>query len=344
MRVDLRSDTVTLPTAAMRKAMFDADLGDDVYGEDPSVNRLQEKAAELMGKEDALFFPSGSMANLSALLSLASPGSEVIVESSSHIYNYELASMAVVGGVLPRVVAGERGQMSPDAIREAVHPPIYYRSAVSLICLENSHNMAGGAILDLAYMDTIRLAARQLGLPIHLDGARIFNAATALGVEPRQIAARADTVMFCLSKGLCAPIGSLLAGDREVVERARVHRKRLGGGMRQAGVLAAAGIVALDTVPPLLRKDHDKIRRIEDLIKGYDFISYDPETVRTNILVFEIVHPAATSQEIVASLQAEGILCGTFGAKIRFVTHQDISEQMMEYTLSTLERVFSRLS
>ena len=185
MKVDLRSDTVTLPTAAMRKAMSDAELGDDVYGEDPTINRLQEKAAGLMGKEDALFFPTGSMANLAALLSLASPGSEVIVEASSHIYNYELASMAVVGGLLPRVVAGNNGKMPPDVIRGSVHPPIYYRSSASLLCLENSHNLSGGAVLDLDYLDSIRKTTRELCLPVHLDGARIFNAAAALGIEPR---------------------------------------------------------------------------------------------------------------------------------------------------------------
>ena len=261
MLIDLRSDTLTKPTPEMRRAMAEAEVGDDVYGEDPTINRLQEKAAALMGKEAALFVPSGSMGNCVSLLSQAPPGSEVICEATCHVYKYEVGSMSALGGLVPKVVPGVRGRMDPADIEKAIQPKIYYVSPTALIELENTHNVAGGAVLDLEYLAAVRALADRHGLPIHLDGARIFNAATALGVAVSDIARYADTVMFCLSKGLCAPVGSLVVGKRDVIERARVHRKRLGGGMRQAGVLAAAGLVALETIPPLLAEDHAKIRK-----------------------------------------------------------------------------------
>ncbi|MBP7866200.1 MAG: aminotransferase class I/II-fold pyridoxal phosphate-dependent enzyme [Acidobacteria bacterium] len=340
MIIDLRSDTLTQPTEAMRRAMAEARVGDDVYGEDPTLNTLQERAAELMGKEASLFFPTGSMGNLAALLCHTTPGSEVIVEASSHIYNYELASLALVGGLLPRVVPGTRGRMDPAAIREAVPEKVYYRSPASLVCVENTHNLAGGAVLDLAYLDAVRETADALGLPVHLDGARIFNAAVSLGVGAADIARRADSVMFCLSKGLCAPVGSLLAGSRDLVEHARVHRKRLGGGMRQAGVLAAAGLVALETLPPLLAQDHEKVRRIADFLSRYDFIRFDPETVKTNILVFEVRHPRRTSRDLADQLREHGVRCGTFGERIRFVTYRDIDTAQIDRLLEILADLF----
>jgi len=340
MRIDLRSDTLSQPTPEMRRAMAEAVLGDDVYGEDPTVNQLQETAAALMGKEAALFVPSGSMGNCAALLCHCVPGREVICEASSHVVTYELASLCVFGGLLPREIPGGRGRMDPAAVAACIQPPVYYRSPVGLICLENTHNMAGGALLDLDYLAALRELADKHGLPIHLDGARIFNAAVALGVAPRQIAAAADSVMFCLSKGLCAPVGSILAGRRAFIEQARVHRKRLGGGMRQAGVLAAPGLVALETMPARLADDHHKIRMIAEMLREYDFIRFDPETARTNILVFEVVHPARTSADLLAWLAERGVIGSGFGPRIRLVTYQDITFEMIDRCLEIFRDIF----
>ena len=340
MRIDLRSDTLSQPTPEMRRAMAEAVVGDDVYGEDPTVNRLQEEAAALMGKEAALFVPSGSMGNCAALLSHCLPGSEVVCESTSHVVTYELASMCVFGGLLPRAVPGHAGRMDPADVAACIQPPVYYRSPVGLICLENTHNMAGGALLDLDYLAGLRELAERHGLPIHLDGARLFNAAAALGVEPRRIAAAADSVMFCLSKGLCAPVGSILAGNHAFIEKARVHRKRLGGGMRQAGVLAAPGLLALRTMPPRLVDDHRKIQMIAALLREYDFIRFDPETARTNILVFEVVHPVRTSADLLGYLAKREVIGSGFGRRIRLVTYQDISFDMIGRCLEILRDVF----
>ncbi len=341
MLIDLRSDTLTKPTPEMRRAMAEAEVGDDVYGEDPTINRLQEKAAALLGKEAALFVPSGSMGNCVSLLSQAPSGSEVICEATCHIYKYEVASMSAFGGLLPRVVPGVRGRMDPDDIEKAIQPKIYYVSPTALIELENTHNVAGGAVMDLEYLAAVRALADRHGLPIHLDGARIFNAATALGVAVSDIARYADTVMFCLSKGLCAPVGSLVVGKRDVIERARVHRKRLGGGMRQAGVLAAAGLVALDTIPPLLADDHAKIRKYAAFFDRYDFISYDPEAARTNILIFHLKHPRHTAADLAAMLKERGVLCHPFGpTSIRFVTYRDLTMDMVDRSIEILLDIF----
>jgi threonine aldolase len=341
MLIDLRSDTLTKPTPEMRRAMAEAEVGDDVYGEDPTINRLQEKAAALMGKEAALFVPTGSMGNCVSLLSQAPPGSEVICEATCHVYKYEVGSMSALGGLVPKVVPGVRGRMDPDDIERAIQPKIYYVSPTALIELENTHNVAGGAVLDLEYMAAVRALADRHGLPIHLDGARIFNAATALGVAVSDIARYADTVMFCLSKGLCAPVGSLVVGKRDVIERARVHRKRLGGGMRQAGVLAAAGLVALETIPPLLADDHAKVRKYTAFFDRYDFIAYDPAAARTNILIFHVKHPRHTAADLAAMLKERGVLCHPFGpTSIRFVTYRDLTHEMVDQSIEILADLF----
>ena len=341
MLIDLRSDTLTKPTPEMRRAMAEAEVGDDVYGEDPTINRLQEKAAALMGKEAALFVPTGSMGNCVSLLSQAPPGSEVICEATCHVYKYEVGSMSALGGLVPKVVPGVRGRMDPDDIERAIQPKIYYVSPTALIELENTHNVAGGAVLDLEYMAAVRALADRHGLPIHLDGARIFNAATALGVAVSDIARYADTVMFCLSKGLCAPVGSLVVGKRDVIERARVHRKRLGGGMRQAGVLAAAGLVALETIPPLLADDHAKVRKYTAFFDRYDFIAYDPAAARTNILIFHVKHPRHTAADLAAMLKERGVLCHPFGpTSIRFVTYRDLTHAMVDQSIEILADLF----
>jgi len=340
MRIDLRSDTLTQPTPEMRRAMMDAVVGDDVYGEDPTINALETRAAELTGKEAALFMPTGSMGNAAALLSHCAPGSEVICESASHVYNYELASMAVFGGLLPRVLPGVDGRMAPADIRAAIQPPVYYRANAGLVCVENTHNLAGGTVLEPAYMADVRTVADAHSLPIHLDGARIFNAAVALGVPVAELARDADSVMFCLSKGLCAPVGSLLAGTREFIVRARVHRKRLGGGMRQAGVLAAAGLVALDTIPPLLADDHEKIRRFVRFFQQYPFIRLNAAATQTNILVFGVDHPRRSAADLLRLLAEQDVIASGFGDRIRLVAYRDITFPMVDRCLEILAELF----
>lgn len=340
MRIDLRSDTLTQPTPEMRRAMMDAVVGDDVYGEDPTINALETRAAELTGKEAALFMPTGSMGNAAALLSHCAPGSEVICESASHVYNYELASMAVFGGLLPRVLPGVDGRMAPADIRAAIQPPVYYRANAGLVCVENTHNLAGGTVLEPAYMADVRAVADAHSLPIHLDGARIFNAAVALGVPVAELARDADSVMFCLSKGLCAPVGSLLAGTREFIVRARVHRKRLGGGMRQAGVLAAAGLVALDTIPPLLADDHEKIRRFVRFFQQYPFIRLNAAATQTNILVFGVDHPQQSAADLLRLLAEQDVIASGFGDRIRLVAYRDITFPMVDRCLEILAELF----
>jgi threonine aldolase len=326
----------------MREAMRTAKVGDDVYGEDPTVNQLQEEAAALMGKEAALFVPTGSMGNCVSLLSHTRPGMEVICEASSHVVNHELGSLSMFGGLVPRVITGTHGAMDPEEIEARIQPDVYYLSRTGLIALENSHNMAGGTVTDLDYLARVREIADRHGLPVHLDGARIFNAAVSLGVEPREIARYADSVMFCLSKGLCAPVGSLVAGGREFIERARVHRKRLGGGMRQCGFLAAAGRVALRTIPPLLAGDHAKIRRFTAFLSGFDFLRFDPERVKTNILVFRVDHPRRTAADFSARLAEREILCHAFGPMVRLVTYRDITEAMVDRSLQVMEEILRK--
>jgi len=342
MRIDLRSDTLTLPTPDMRQAMLAAELGDDVYGEDPTVNRLQERVARLLGKEAALFVPTGSMGNCVCLLSQTSPGHEVICESRSHIINYELGSLAVFGGLLPRPIPGQNGRMDPADVVRAVQPKTYYASQTGLIALENTHNLAGGTVLEVDYMAEIRAIADRQGLPVHLDGARMFNAAACLGVPVADIARHADSVMFCFSKGLGAPVGSIVAGSADFITRARVHRKRLGGGMRQVGMLAAAAMVALDTVPPHLPADHEKIQRYARFLAEYDFIHFDPATVQTNILIFQVRHPRRTAADLGGYLAEQGVLCHVFGDSIRLVTYRDITTEMVERSLDILWDIFTK--
>ena len=252
--IDLRSDTVTKPTAAMRAAMAAAEVGDDVYGEDPTVNRLEQRAAELFGREASIFVPTGTMGNQIAIRLHTQHGQEVICEAKSHILDWEMAMVSAFSGCVPRTVEGDRGVLLWESIRRAIAPKIYYRAPTGLIALENTHNMAGGTVTSLEVFEEIWEGAREAKLPVHLDGARVFNAATALEVDVATLTRGFDTVMFCLSKGLGAPVGSMLVGSREVIERARVFRKSLGGGMRQAGVLAAAGLIALEEMPKRLER------------------------------------------------------------------------------------------
>jgi threonine aldolase len=319
--IDLRSDTVTRPTPAMRRAMAEAEVGDDVYGEDPTVNRLQQTAAERLGHEAALWVPSGVMGNEIAIRILTRPGQEVLCDERSHVVQYELAGMAALSGVMPRVVRGEEGRLVPAAIRAALKPPAYYRSDLALAVLENTHNLAGGTLYTLDEVREALGACREAGLAVHLDGARLWNAAVALGVEPRALAAGFDTVMVTLSKGLCAPAGSLLLGSRERITEARRVRKQLGGGMRQVGVLAAAGLVALETMVGRLAEDHANAALIARALDGCPGLRVAPAP--TNIVVATLAAPAAT--DVVARLAARGVLATAMDAStLRFVTHHDV--------------------
>ena len=334
--IDLRSDTVSRPTPEMRRAMAEAEVGDDVYGEDPSVNRLQELAAGLLGFEAALFVPSGVMGNEIAIRILTRPGQEVLAEERSHVVQYELAGMAALSGVMPRTLASPDGILTPQAIRAALKPKVYYRSDVGLAVLENTHNLAGGTVYDAAQTQAAIAACREAGLAVHVDGARLWNAAVALACQPRTLAAGADTLMVTLSKGLCAPVGSLLLASHERIQEARRVRKQLGGGMRQAGVLAAAGIVAVETMIPRLAEDHAHARLLGEALAGCRGARVAP--VRTNIVVATLEMRGAP--DVVAELSERGVLATAMdGATLRLVTHRDVSRQDCEGAAGALAAV-----
>lgn len=336
--VDLRSDTVTKPTAAMRRAMNEAEVGDDVYGEDPTVNRLESRAAQMFGKEAALFVPTGTMGNQIAIRLQTQHGQEVICERRAHVVDFELAMTSAFSGCQLRQVEGERGVLHWEQIAAAIAPPIYYRAQTGLIILENTHNMAGGTVTPLAVLEEIWAGAKERGLPVHLDGARIFNAAVALGVPVATLVSGFATVMCSLSKGLCAPVGSLLMGSRGLMERGRPIRKMLGGGMRQAGVLAAAGLIALEEMPARLHEDHANARWMTEQIAAIDGCRIDLETVQTNIVIFR--PEQITAADVIASLKSRGVLCGTAGPKeVRFVTHRDVDRAACERAAKVLKEV-----
>ena len=339
--IDLRSDTVTHPTEEMRAAMAEAVVGDDVFGEDPTIIRLEELAAERMGKEAALLVPSGTMGNLAALLAHCGRGDEVIVGDKAHTFVYEVGGMAALGGIQPKTLPNlPDGTLSLNAIEEAIRPDFIVYPPTRLISLENTHNGCGGAVLDAAYMAEIREIADRHGLIVHLDGARLFNAVVALGVPASDLAADADSVTFCLSKGLSAPIGSVLCGTAEFITRARKMRKMLGGGMRQAGVVAAAGIVALQTMVERLDEDHENARRLADGLWDIPGISISPDAVRTNIVIFELEADAMAPSELVGHLAERGVaLFGAGGRRIRAVTHRGVSADDIELTLEAFEGV-----
>ncbi len=341
--IDLRSDTVTRPTPKMRRAIAEAEVGDDVYLEDPTVNRLQERAAELFGKEAALFVPTGTMGNQICVRLQSRPGTEVILEERSHIYNYEMGAAAVLSGVTFRPVRGENGILAWDDVRAAIHHDApYYVTPTSLITLENSHNMAGGAVMPVATIREICAGAHALGIPVHLDGARIFNAAVALGCSVAEIAAPLDTVMFCLSKGLGAPVGSMIVGRRELIREAISLRKLLGGGMRQVGVLAAAGLIALEESPAQLELDHQKAQRLATGLAEMPGVMIDPARVVTNIVIFDISATGWTTADFATALRAQGVLAnGINPREMRFVTHCDVSIAEIERTLEVITAILS---
>ncbi|HQN96680.1 MAG TPA: GntG family PLP-dependent aldolase, partial [Thermoanaerobaculales bacterium] len=339
--IDLRSDTVTQPTPSMRRAMAEATVGDDVYGEDPTVNRLEERAAALMGREAALLVPSGTMANQIAVNLLSRRGQEVIGDARCHIFNFEHGAMAAISGALARPIETADGILHPDQIRGAYLPAGGHTNSSCMVVLENTHNLAGGRVVPAARMDALVATSTALGLPVHLDGARIHNAAAALGVPAARLARGCDTVMFCLSKALGAPVGSLLVGDRALIAEARVVRKMLGGGMRQAGVLAAAGLVALDEVLPRLADDHATARRLASLIAEIPGILLDPATVETNIICFGLDENArVTASELVGRLATNGVLCSALGANlVRLVTHYHVTMDDAEAAAAAVRAV-----
>lgn len=322
--IDLRSDTITRPTQGMRQAMYEAEVGDDVYGEDPTVNRLQERVAALLGKEDALFVPSGTMANQICLHVLTDPSDEVIVERGSHVFNYESGAAGLLSGVQLHPLDGDRGRLSASQVEAAIRPEAEVLPRSRVVSIENTANKAGGVVYSLDRIESIADVARAHDLYLHLDGARLWNAATALDVEERTLAAPADLVWVALSKGLGAPVGSVVAGPAPLIDDARRTRKQFGGGMRQAGILAAAGLYAIEHHRPHLIRDHEKAERLAEGLAECPSFSIEPADVDTNIVIFEV--PDGTAADIAEDLEAEGLLLTPFGpSTIRATTHRDVS-------------------
>lgn len=337
--VDLRSDTVTKPTDAMRRAMADAEVGDDGYGEDPTVRRLEEAYATLVGKPAAVFVPSGVMANQIALRVLTNPGDVVVAGRTQHVVGYELGAAARNAGVQFHLLDDAAGVLCPDEVRVAIEAVEHHQPRVGGVVVENTHMASGGQ--PLSVRDTEAVVAAAAGLPVHLDGARLFNTAIALGTSPASLAAPVTTVMSCLSKGLCAPVGSLLAGPLDVLAEARVERKRLGGAMRQAGVLAAAGLVALDEMVERLVDDHRRARTLADVVAATVAPTFDPASCRTNIVAFD----HADALVLVARLSELGVLASTLAAtRVRFVTHHDVDDAQLDEACRALVALASTRS
>lgn len=337
--IDLRSDTVTRPSDAMRRAMAAAEVGDDVYGEDPTVNRLQERSAEVFGKEAALFVPSGTMGNQIAVKVHTQPGDEVIIEERGHIFNYEVGAASIIAGVTIRPVKSGDGSgiLTWDDIAPAVSADgIYDHTQTGLLCIENTLNLAGGRVMSAERCADLSERAHAAGLPVHVDGARIFNAAVAQNTTVADLTKYCDSVQFCLSKGLGAPVGSVLVGSHDFIKEARVWRKRLGGGMRQAGILAAAGLIALEESPKRLHQDHANAKTLALGLAAIPGIALDVETVETNIVIFDVSGTGRTSGEICAGLKENGILASGFGSRIRMVTHCDVATDEMDIVIGSL--------
>jgi threonine aldolase len=338
--IDLRSDTVTKPTPDMRRAMAEAEVGDDVFGEDPSVNALQEKVAKILGKEAAIFVPTGTMANQLAIKSHTQPGDEVIIEASSHSYNFEAGAGGALSGVQFYLLKGTRGILGASQVDEAVRSGDHHLPVSKLICLENTHNYGGGAIYPIEKMREIYQLAKSRSLMVHLDGARLWNASVATGIEPHEYARWADSVSVCLSKGLGAPIGSLVSASKAFIDRVHRFRKMFGGGMRQVGIIAAAGIYALDHHVNRLKDDHQHAKRLSFGLKEIEGISVNPDEVETNILFFDVARTGKTSPQIVEAMKKEGVLIHASGkTRIRLVTHLDVDSEDIEIALRAFRKV-----
>ena len=338
--LDFRSDTVTKPTQEMRGAMAEAEVGDDVYGEDPTVNRLEERAAEIFGREAAIFVPTGTMGNAIAIKIHTHHGQEIICEERGHIFNYEMAMLAWFSGCVVRPIYGEDGMLTWSEIKKRIAPGIYYKAQTGLVSLENTHNMAGGTVYPQAQFDDICDRAHEAGLPVHLDGARVFNAAIALGKPVAEVTRKADSVMFCLSKGLGAPVGSMLVGSKAFIVKARSVRKALGGGMRQAGILAAAGLIALEKMPLRLKEDHENARFLAEGLSRIAGIKIDPKKAVTNILVFDITGTGMNTADFSHKLAEKNVLAAGINAEqMRFVTHMDVSRADCETALEAVTAI-----
>ncbi len=339
MRVDLRSDTVTRPTPEMRQAMSRAAVGDDVYREDPTVRRLEERSAELTGKEAALFFPSGTMANQAALKTWTRPGMAIILEARSHILHFEMGALAVISGLVPNPIPTAHGHFTVEDVRARLYPPRDYLMRTGLVTVENTHNMAGGTVFPLADLAAIYRFCREQQLPVHMDGARVFNAAVALDVEVREITRYCDSVMFSLSKGLACPVGSILCGPADFIEEARRVRKMLGGGMRQVGILAAAGLIALDMMVHRLADDHRRARRLAEAFAEMEGLAVDLRSVQTNIVMVRTTG-TWTAPALCAALKEAGILAlAVANDTIRMVTHYHITDADVDYVIQTVRRI-----
>ena len=341
--IDLRSDTVTKPTPAMRRAMMEAEVGDDVYGEDPTVNRLERRAAEIAGKEAALFVPTGTMGNTIAVKLLTEHGQEVICDSRAHLLDYELSMVAWFSGCVVRAIPTADGILSWDEVRRQIRAVNPYSAPTGLVAIENTHNMHGGTVYPIQTIREICDGAHERGLKVHMDGARIFNAAAATGLPVSEIAAAADTVMFCLSKALGAPAGSMLAGPAALMAKGRLYRKRLGGGMRQVGVLAAAGLVALEETPALLAQDHANARFLAEGLARIPGIAIDPGKVATNIVVFDVAATNLAPVEISARLKQSGVLLNPINERqMRAVTHYYVARAACQQALEALAEAVTR--
>jgi len=339
--IDLRSDTVTLPTPAMREAVYRAELGDDVFGEDPTTNRLEKMAAERMGKEAALLVASGTMGNLVCSLTHCRRGEEVILGDRSHTFLYEAGGMSTLGGIHPHTLSNQPdGTMRLEDIEGAIRGNNVHFPRTRLICLENTHNRCYGSALTSEYIDSVAALAKEHGLSVHLDGARIFNAAVALGIDVKELTANVDSLSFCLSKGLSAPVGSVVCGSSEFIAEARRARKVLGGGMRQAGVIAAAGITALQEMVDRLAEDHENARRLAEGLAPIGGLSIEPAKVQTNIIYFELDEERMTPKELVAELNKTGVkLLAVGNRRLRAVTHYGISTEDIDLTVKALGEV-----
>jgi len=341
--VDLRSDTLTQPTPSMRQAMSAAKVGDDVFGEDPTVNLLEEMVAKRLGKEAALFVPSGTMANMVSQMAHCGRGDEVILGDQSHIFFYEQGGSSALGGIHPRTVANQPdGKMALHHIEGAIRQDDIHFPITRLIVLENTHNRCNGSPLDAAYMHSVGTLARRYGLKVHVDGARLFNAAIALGVEARELIAEADSVNICLSKGLAAPVGSVVSGNSAFISKARRVRKVLGGGMRQSGILAAAGIVSLTEMVDRLEDDHKNARKLAEGLAHVDGLSIDPDDVRTNIVYFQATSKGISSRVLAEKLGDQGVrVLPTGPDRLRAVTHYHVTSDDIDHALDVFSRIFS---
>ncbi|MDO9026250.1 MAG: low-specificity L-threonine aldolase [bacterium] len=339
--IDLRSDTVTKPSAAMKRAMFSAPLGDDVFGDDPTVNKLQSETARLLGKQAGLFVPSGTMGNQIALKTLTQPGDEVILDHESHIFRYEVAGAAVISGLQFHTIHGPGGIMTAEQVKEAIRPADIHQPQTTMVCLENTHNRAGGVIYPLDEIKKISALCKKHKIKMHLDGARLWNASIASGIPLKEYSKYFDSVMVCFSKGLGCPAGSVLAGDKEFIEKARRNRKMMGGGMRQAGILAGSGLYALKHNLKRMAEDHKRAQTLAKTIYQIPKIRIDLASVQTNIVVFDIKQTGMRSEQAMEKLAGKGLWLVSFGpTRLRVVTHLDVDDKDIEHAGAIVKKTF----